>query len=113
MPRPVIATASEAAVARPASHENALEDGVYDFGVWEMMELARQLEADGKVAEAAVILELNEEFHPRSASIPRARGELYEELRRTQDAVAAYHRAVGLRPKDQRSLERIQALTGR
>ena len=66
----------QAAVARyRALHENALEDWVYDFGVWEMMELARQLEADGKVAEAAVILELNEEFHPRSASIPRALGD--------------------------------------
>lgn len=103
----------EAAVARYRRlREGAMDEGIYDFGVWEMNELARQLEADGMVAEAAVILELNEEFHPRDASIPRTLGPVYEALQRPEDAVAAYHRALGLNPGDRRSLERLHALTG-
>jgi hypothetical protein len=103
----------EAAVARYRElRGNAMDDGIYDFGVWEMMELARQLEADGMVAEAAAILELNEEVHPRNADIPRTLGPLYEALGRTVDAVAAYRRALGLNSRDRRSLDRLRALGG-
>ena len=103
----------QAAVARYRElRERAMDEGIYDFGVWEMNELARQLEADGKVTQAAVMLELNEEFHPRDASIPRTLGPLYEALGRTEDAVAAYRRALGLNPRDGQSLERLRGLTG-
>lgn len=102
----------DAAVARYRElREHAMEDGAYDFGVWEMNELARQLEADGLLAEAAGMLELNEEVHPRDASIPRTLGPLYERLDRPDDAVAAYRRALGLAPNDRRSLQRLEALT--
>lgn len=107
------ADGAEAAVARYRElRQNAMADGIYDFGVWEMNELARQLEADGRLAEAAIMLELNEEFHPRDASIPRTLGPLYEIIGRTDDAVAAYRRALGLNPRDSRSLERLRVLTG-
>lgn len=89
-----------------------MDEGIYDFGVWEMNELARQLEVDGMVAEAAAMLELNEEFHPREVSIPRTLGPLYEALGRTEDAIAAYHRALGLSPGHEPSLERLRELTG-
>ncbi|HUF25551.1 MAG TPA: c-type cytochrome [Gemmatimonadaceae bacterium] len=110
--RAVIDTAGvQAAVARYRElREHAMEEGAYDFGVWEMNELARELEQAGKVAEAVVMLELNEEFHPRDASIPRTLGRLYEALERTGDALAAYARAVGRNPTDRRSLERLLAL---
>lgn len=101
-----------AAVARYRElRERAMDEGIYDFGVWEMNELARQLEDDGMLAESAVMLELNEEFHPRDPSIPRTLGPLYERLGRTEDAVAAYRRALGLNPGDQTSLERLGTLT--
>ena len=58
------------------------------------------------------MLELNEEFHPRDASVPRTLGPLYEALGRTEDAVAAYRRALGLNPRDRQSLERLRAVTG-
>jgi tetratricopeptide (TPR) repeat protein len=104
----------EAAAARYRElREHSMDEGVYDFGVWEMNELARQLEADGMIAESAAVLELNEEFHPRDASIPRTLGPLYEALGRTEDAVAAYRRALGLNPRDRQSLERLRAVTGR
>lgn len=103
----------DAAVTRyRALREHAMDEGIYDFGVWEMNELARQLERDGRIAEAATILELNEEFHPRDASIPRTLGPLYEALGRAEEAVAAYRRALGLNPRDRRSLERLEALMG-
>lgn len=103
----------EAAVERYRElREHEMDEGIYDFGVWEMNELARQLEVDGMVAEAAVMLELNEEFHPRDASIPRTLGPIYEALGRTEDAVAAYRRTLGLRPGHGPSLERLRALTG-
>lgn len=102
----------DSAVARYRElRANAMDEGIYDFGVWEMNELARQLEADGRLADAAVMLELNEEFHPRDPSIPRTLGPLYETLGRAEDAVAAYRRALGLNPRDGRSLRRLQALT--
>lgn len=52
--RAVIDTAgADAAVARYRElREHAMDEGAYDFGVWEMMELARILEADGLVSEA-------------------------------------------------------------
>lgn len=103
----------DAAVARYRElRAEALDKGVYDFRVWELNELARQLEADGRVTEAAQMLELNEEFHPRDASIPGLLGPLYETLGRTEEAVAAYRRALGLNPRDRRSLERLRALSG-
>ena len=102
----------DSAVARYRHlHDNALEDGAYDFRAGEMNELARELESAGNLAAATVMLELNEEFHPRDASIPRALGPLYETLGRTDDAVAAYRRALGLNPRDRQSLERLKALT--
>lgn len=92
--------------------ENRMDEGIYDFGVWETMELARELEAQGDDQAAVAMLELNEEFHPTSAAIPRTLGPIYERLGRTEDAVAAYARAVGLNPADRNSLERLVALSG-
>lgn len=90
--------------------ENRMERGAYDFGEWETNELARELEAQGQTEAAVAMLELNEEFHPMSASIPRTLGPLYEALGRNQDALAAYARAVGRNPRDASSMARLQAL---
>ena len=49
----------------------AMEDGTYDFGEWEMNELARELVVQNQVEAAVAMLELNGKFHPRSTSIPR------------------------------------------
>lgn len=100
----------EAAKARYRElRRERMEDGTYDFGEWEMNELARELEADGDLAAAAAMLELNEEFHPTSASIPRLLGQLYERLGRTTDALGAYARALGRAPGNAAALERLRA----
>ena len=102
----------DAAIRRYRELRNtATLDGTYDFGVWEMNELARELQRDGRVADEASILELNEEFHPRDASIPRDLGLVYEQLGEREKAIAAYRRALGLNPDDSRSLEHLRSLT--
>lgn len=101
----------EAAEARYRElRERRGDAGVYDFREWEMNELARELEAEGDLAAAAAILELNEEFHPMSPSIPRLLGSLYERLGRTTDAIGAYARALGRAPTNAQALERLRAL---
>lgn len=101
----------EAAEARyRALRENEMEEGIYDFGVWETMELARELQLRGDDEAAVAMLELNEEFHPWAAAIPRTLAPIYERLGRTEDAIAAYARAVGLNPNDTSSFERLAAL---
>ena len=112
--RAIIDTAGvDSAIARYRElRENAMEGGAYDFGVWEMNELARELAEAGRDADAAAVLELNEEFHPRDPSIPRELGGVYERLDRPDAAVAAYRRALGLNPDDRQSLGRLLELTG-
>lgn len=101
----------EAAIRRYRKlRETAMEDGVYDFGVWETNELARELVRDGRDADAAAILELNEEFHPLDPSIPRELGLIYERLGEREKAVGAYRRALGLNANDTRSLQHLRAL---
>lgn len=103
----------EAAVARyRLLREQGTLLGRYDFGEWEMNELARQLAAEGNTAAAVAMLELNEEFHARSASIPAELGPLLERLGRTDQAIAAYRRALERNPDHRASRERLQALTG-
>lgn len=101
----------EAAAARYRElRESRADAGAYDFREWEMNELARELEAEGDLAAAAAMLELNEDFHPDSPSIPRLLGGLYERLGRTSEALAAYARAFGRAPGDAGSLQRLRAL---
>lgn len=103
---------TEAAEARYRALRGQMEDGAYDFGEWEMNELARELEAQGRDAAAVAMLELNEEFHPTSSSIPALLGPLYERLDRTEEAIAAYARAVGREPRNQAAMSRLRELIG-
>jgi Flp pilus assembly protein TadD len=92
--------------------ETSAMDGTYDFGEWEMNELARELEVAGRDAEAAAMLELNQEFHPESPNIPRTLGPIYERLGRRDAAIAAYRRALELNPNDAVSAQRLRAIGG-
>jgi tetratricopeptide (TPR) repeat protein len=86
--------------------------GAYDFGEWEMNELAREVEAGGNTPAAIAFLKLNAEFHPESASIPGTLGPLYEQLGQKDDAIAAYRRVLELNPRSQAAQARLRALTG-
>jgi tetratricopeptide (TPR) repeat protein len=58
-----------AAVKRYKDARNNMVSGLYDFGEWEMNELARRLVEAKKLDEAIAMLELNGEYYPKSAEI--------------------------------------------
>ena len=103
----------DAAIARYRRlRETATLRGAYDFGEWEMNELAREVEAEGKTEASVAFLELNAEFYPQSASIPGTLGPLYEKLGRRDEAIAAYRRVLELAPDNRAARDRLRALTG-
>lgn len=104
---------TDAAIARYRElRETEAMAGVWDFGEWEVTELARQVAAEGNNVAAIALLELNEEFHSTSSVIPTLLGGLYEQEQRRDDAIAAYRRALERDPRNAQARSRLQALTG-
>jgi hypothetical protein len=58
--------------------KTTIVSGRYNFGEWEINELARVLAERGDKASAIAFLEMNAEFHPGSDAIPRMLGELHK-----------------------------------
>jgi len=103
----------DSAVARYRElRKTATMRGAYDFGEWEMNELAREVEGEGRTEASIAFLELNAEFYPESASIAGTLGPLYEKVGQRDKAIAAYRRALELNPRNRTARERLQALTG-
>lgn len=103
----------EAAVARYRElRETRMGKGIYDFGEWETNELGRELEKEGNIPAAIAIMELNEEFHGESVSIPSTLGRLYEMAGRRDDAMAAYRRVLERAPDNANARRRLTALGG-
>lgn len=65
-----------AAVARYKELRGNMVSGVYNFGEWEIHELARRLVEAKKPDEAIAMLEMNSEYYPKSAEIDFAIGEI-------------------------------------
>jgi tetratricopeptide (TPR) repeat protein len=102
-----------AAIARYRElREHEAMSGAYDFGEWEVNELAREVEKEGKTDAAIVLLKLNAEFYPESVSIAATLGQLYEKLGQKDNAIAAYQRVLRLNPGNQSALARLRVLTG-
>jgi hypothetical protein len=72
--------------------------GRWNFGEWEINELVRRLRDAGKVQEAIAILEMNGEFHPKSADIDFNLGELYLQQGETAKALSRYRAALEKAP---------------
>ena len=72
--------------------------GRWNFGEWEINELARQLRDGGKPDAAIAILEMNGEFYPKSAEIDFYLGELYLAKGDKDKALARYRAAVEKAP---------------
>ena len=64
--------------------------GRWNFGEWEINELARRLRDAGKVEEAIAILEMNGEFHPKSPDIDFHIGEMHLARGEKEKALARY-----------------------
>jgi tetratricopeptide (TPR) repeat protein len=86
--------------------------GAYDFGEWEMNELARKLGAVGIADAAIAMLLVNEEHHPESPSIQYMLGELYEKTGDREAAMARYERTLEILPEHRGAKARLEALQG-
>jgi tetratricopeptide (TPR) repeat protein len=84
--------------------------GRYDFGEWEINELARRLAADKDTAGAIAILEMNGEFYPKSASIDVQLGELHRMRGEKEPALSSYRKALEKDPANQQAKQRIAEL---
>jgi hypothetical protein len=100
-----------AATARYRSlRENTLIFGRYNFGEWEMNELARRLAEAVKTDAAIAMLELNGEFNPKSPEIDFLLGELHRQRGERDRAVARYRAALEKAPKHQGAIRRLEEL---
>ncbi len=84
--------------------------GKYNFGEWEINELARRLFVAKDLRSAIAILEMNGEYYPKSASIDFQLGELYRELGEKDKALPRYKAALEKDPGLQPARARIAEL---
>jgi hypothetical protein len=84
--------------------------GRYNFGEWEINELARRLSQADKPREAIAILEMNREFYPEAAEIDVFIGEQYLKLGERDKALERYHAALAKSPQNDMIKQRLAAL---
>ena len=72
--------------------------GRYNFGEWEMNELARRLNEAGRTDAAIAMLELNGEFYPKSSTIDVFIAELHRERGERDQAIVRYRAALAKAP---------------
>ena len=87
--------------------------GRWNFGEWEINELARRLTEEKDTASAIAILELNGEFHPRSAAIDFEIGELHLARGESAQAISRYRAALAKAPGHQAAARRLEELEKR
>jgi len=92
---------SAAAVAKYRELRTDAMLGRYNFGEWEMNELARRLGQAGKSQEAIAMLELNGEFFPKAPEIDAFIGEQYEKLGDREEALQSYRAALAKAPDNE------------
>ena len=108
----IVATeGTPAAIARYRELRNAgTHLGKYNFGEWEINELARRLFVAKDLRSAIAILEMNGEYYPKSSSIDFQIGELYRELGEKDKALPRYKAALEKEPGLQPARARIAEL---
>ncbi|HEX2445796.1 MAG TPA: c-type cytochrome [Vicinamibacterales bacterium] len=84
--------------------------GQYNFGEWEINELARRLFEMDRTADAIAILEMNGEFYPKSAAIDFQLGELHRKRGERDKAVARYRAALAKAPEHPMVKQRLDEL---
>ena len=89
-----------AAVARYRElRADTMTSGTYNFGEWEINELARRLFEKDRTADAIAILEMNAEFYPKSAAIDFQLGELHLKRGERDKAITRYRAALEKAPE--------------
>lgn len=90
-----------AAVAKYRELRTDASLGRYNFGEWEVNELARRLSQAGKSQDAIAMLELNGEFFPKAPEIDAFIGEQYEKLGDREKALQRYRAALAKAPDNE------------
>jgi len=104
---------SQGAPAAVAKYRELRADallGHYNFGEWEINELARRLNEAQKPDAAIAILEMNGEFYPKSPEIDVMIGELHRRLGNRDKAMARYRMALGKAPDHPMAKQRLEEL---
>ena len=108
-----LATTEGAAAAAAKYRElrkTNLSTGRYNFGEWEINELARRLGQAGNMDAAITMLQTNAEFHPASPDIDVLLGELHLKRGEKDVAVARFRSALTKAPDHERAKMRLQEL---
>jgi hypothetical protein len=106
-------TQSQGAPAAIAKYRELRADanlGHYNFGEWEINELARRLNEAQKPEAAIAILEMNGEFYPKSPEIDVMIGELHRRLGNRDKAMERYRMALGKAPDHPMAKQRLEEL---
>lgn len=106
----VDAQGAPAAIAKYRELRKDIALGSYNFGQWEINELARRLSEAGKTDAAIAILEMNGEFYPASAEIDVLIGEQYRRLGERDKAIQRYRAALAKSPQHGVAKQRLEEL---
>ncbi len=106
----VEAQGASAAIAKYRDLRSDAALGRYNFGEWEINELARRLTEAGKTDAAIAILEMNGEFYPASADIDVLIGEQYRRLGDRDRAIQRYRAALVKSPQNGVAKQRLEEL---
>jgi tetratricopeptide (TPR) repeat protein len=106
----VEAQGAPAAITKYRELRNDMTLGRYNFGEWEVNELARRLVDAGKPDAAIAILEMNGEFYPRSAEIDVMIGELHRRSGDRAKAIERYRAALAKSPQNGVAKQRLEEL---
>ena len=102
-----------AAVAKYKELRADMTLGAYNFGQWEINELARRLAEAKNTAGAIAILEMNGEYYPKSAEIDYQIAELHLARGEKDKALQRFKTALDKAPDDTRLKARIAELEKR
>jgi photosynthetic reaction center cytochrome c subunit len=99
-----------AAVARYKELRADMTFGLYNFGQWEIMELARRLIEAKNTSAAIAVLEMNGEYYPKAAEIDFQIGELHLGRGEKDKALQRYRIALEKAPNHPIAKARIAEL---
>jgi hypothetical protein len=101
----------DSAIAHYKELREGMESGRYDLSEWSVNELARELAGSSKPDAAIAMLEMNQEYNPKSADIDFMLGELYLKHGDKDKAVQHYKATLVKRPDDARAKKKLDSLS--
>jgi tetratricopeptide (TPR) repeat protein len=100
----------DSAIAQYRSLRENPYEGKYDFSEATIDELAQELGASGKTAEAISLLQMNQEFYPKSGQIDVLLGDLHKQRGERDAAITSYRAALEKQPRNRQARQRLTEL---